>query len=377
MPQGNDERQYRVNIVGFPGDEFIDIPEEKASSNKNLPSNKPGGSSSQASQQAINDMFNQIIGSLGSSLGIDMSDLFGDMGTPRGGFEGSNEEQEYPDLFSCDNMFDHDIMWTIPCMIDGSLYTDFLSHISGGKEHDIPMSCFGGMEITGDELFEFPGWFKSATVMYHNDRAILLYCTPEDNENKFGAFVVCYRNDKGKLALLIPRCGNTYMEDGYLYDPDEHPTLFNKNGMFKFVDMQKILTGAYLTLVPSASPLVSPNAFGEFRETMPTNIKDGNVIPIGMLKSNGSSRSTMLIKDFDLDENQEEYPLYIRINGTFGVNDLVAISGHLHGFDFASSLLFDSSELKPYNGDSLLIDVSINGLAENISRWIKEDEELD
>ena len=270
--------------------------------------------------------------------------------------------------------------WAVPCKKDPNLKQNFENTF--GKD-DIPLKKFDDIPVgtvtsaDSDDGYLL-GYMTNFKVADYQDKYILLYGEPNKDIIKdkysFGAFIAMIEDPDGKFSIVLPEYGNTFdVDTKMLYTANEPDDLFDDNGNFMAVDVNKIEAGLNMVLYYPKDVLVSPLKFGTFtyqEEKIPENVKSVDRVKIGVLTDNGSADASLFKKDFDLDPNKTVFDFYIKFSSNMTAAEANAIN-EMFAKDATNSAIFTDSELKA-DGDDLYITFDTDSFAGLLDKWLRE-----
>ena len=277
-------------------------------------------------------------------------------------------------------LLDIENLWAVPCKKDPNLKQNFENAF--GKD-DIPLKKFDDIPLCtatsagSDDGYLF-GYMSNFKVVDYQDKYVLLYGEPNKDIIKdkysFGAFIAMIEDPDGKFSIVLPEYGNTFdINTKMLYAANEPDDLFDDDGNFMALDIDKIEAGLNMLLYYPKDVLVSPLKFGTFtyqKEKLPENVKSVDRIKIGVLTDNGSADASLFKKDFDLDPNKTVFDFYVKFSSNMTAAEANAIN-EMFAKDATNSAIFTDSELKA-DGDDLYITFDTDSFAGLLDKWLRE-----
>lgn len=277
-------------------------------------------------------------------------------------------------------LLDIENVWAVPCKKDPNLKQNFENAF--GKD-DIPLKKFDDIPlctaVSGDSDDGYLlGYMSNFKVADYQDKYVLLYGEPNKDIIKdkysFGAFIAMIEDPDGKFSIVLPEYGNTFdINAKMLYAANEPDDLFDDNGNFMALDINKIEAGLNTVLYYPKDVLVSPLKFGTFtyqEEKLPESVKLVDRIKIGVLTDNGSADASLFKKDFDLDPNKTVFDFYVKFSSNMTAAEANAIN-EMFAKDATNSAIFTDSELKA-DGDDLYITFDTDSFAGLLDKWLRE-----
>lgn len=277
-------------------------------------------------------------------------------------------------------LLDIENVWAVPCKKDPNLKQNFENAF--GKD-DIPLKKFDDIPlctaVSGDSDDGYLlGYMSNFKVADYQDKYVLLYGEPNKDIIKdkysFGAFIAVIEDPDGKFSIVLPEYGNTFdINAKMLYAANEPDDLFDDNGNFMALDINKIEAGLNTVLYYPKDVLVSPLKFGTFtyqEEKLPESVKLVDRIKIGVLTDNGSADASLFKKDFDLDPNKTVFDFYVKFSSNMTAAEANAIN-EMFAKDATNSAIFTDSELKA-DGDDLYITFDTDSFAGLLDKWLRE-----
>ena len=277
-------------------------------------------------------------------------------------------------------LLDIENVWAVPCKKDPNLKQNFENAF--GKD-DIPLKKFDDIPlctaVSGDSDDGYLlGYMSNFKVADYQDKYVLLYGEPNKDIIKdkysFGAFIAMIEDPDGKFSIVLPEYGNTFdINAKMLYAANEPDDLFDDNGNFMALDINKIEAGLNTVLYYPKDVLVSPLKFGTFtyqEEKLPESVKLVDRIKIGVLTDNGSADASLFKKDFDLDPNKTVFNFYVKFSSKMTAAEANAIN-EMFAKDATNSAIFTDSELKA-DGDDLYITFDTDSFAGLLDKWLRE-----
>ena len=277
-------------------------------------------------------------------------------------------------------LLDIENVWAVPCKKDPNLKQNFENAF--GKD-DIPLKTFDDIPlctaVSGDSDDGYLlGYMSNFKVADYQDKYVLLYGEPNKDIIKdkysFGAFIAMIEDPDGKFSIVLPEYGNTFdINAKMLYAANEPDDLFDDNGNFMALDINKIEAGLNTVLYYPKDVLVSPLKFGTFtyqEEKLPESVKLVDRIKIGVLTDNGSADASLFKKDFDLDPNKTVFNFYVKFSSKMTAAEANAIN-EMFAKDATNSAIFTDSELKA-DGDDLYITFDTDSFAGLLDKWLRE-----
>lgn len=277
-------------------------------------------------------------------------------------------------------LLDIENVWAVPCKKDPNLKQNFENAF--GKD-DIPLKKFDDIPlctaVSGDSDDGYLlGYMSNFKVADYQDKYVLLYGEPNKDIIKdkysFGAFIAMIEDPDGKFSIVLPEYGNTFdINAKMLYMANEPDDLFDDNGNFMALDINKIEAGLNTLLYYPKDVLVSPLKFGTFtyqEEKLPESVKLVDRIKIGVLTDNGSADASLFKKDFDLDPNKTVFDFYVKFSSNMTAAEANAIN-EMFAKDATNSAIFTDSELKA-DGDDLYITFDTDSFAGLLDKWLRE-----
>lgn len=277
-------------------------------------------------------------------------------------------------------LLDIENVWAVPCKKDPNLKQNFENAF--GKD-DIPLKKFDDIPlctaVSGDSDDGYLlGYMSNFKVADYQDKYVLLYGEPNKDIIKdkysFGAFIAMIEDPDGKFSIVLPEYGNTFdINAKMLYAANEPDDLFDDDGNFMALDINKIEAGLNTVLYYPKDVLVSPLKFGTFtyqEEKLPESVKLVDRIKIGVLTDNGSADASLFKKDFDLDPNKTVFDFYVKFSSNMTAAEANAIN-EMFAKDATNSAIFTDSELKA-DGDDLYITFDTDSFAGLLDKWLRE-----
>lgn len=277
-------------------------------------------------------------------------------------------------------LLDIENVWAVPCKKDPNLKQNFENAF--GKD-DIPLKKFDDIPlctaVSGDSDDGYLlGYMSNFKVADYQDKYVLLYGEPNKDIIKdkysFGAFIAMIEDPDGKFSIVLPEYGNTFdINAKMLYAANEPDDLFDDDGNFMALDINKIEAGLNAALYYPKDVLVSPLKFGTFtyqEEKLPESVKLVDRIKIGVLTDNGSADASLFKKDFDLDPNKTVFDFYVKFSSNMTAAEANAIN-EMFAKDATNSAIFTDSELKA-DGDDLYITFDTDSFAGLLDKWLRE-----
>lgn len=374
----------KFKAIGLPQNTEIDIPDKGTAKSKNT-----SAFASLLSSDSIDDILQTLLSSVsGANKNTDLNKLLSILETtgavsfsfdpatgqlaaniPPDGKTGTDDTSKLLNI---------ERVWSIPCKKDPDLKKNFESKFGT----DITLSKLDSVPeyiVAGDDADDgYMGYLKNFKPIDYQDKYVLLYGEPNKDivtsKYSFGAFVAMIENPDGEFAMVLPEYGNTYDSDTkMIYTAEEPDDLFDDNGNFMAVDIDKIEAGLNMVLYYPKDVLVSPLKFGTFtyqEAGIPEDVKSVDRVKIGVLTDNGSTDASLFKKDFDLDPNKTVFDFYLKFSRNMTAEEANAIN-KMFAEDTANSAIFTDSELKA-DGDDLYITFDTDSFAGLLDKWLRE-----
>lgn len=374
----------KFKAIGLPQNTEIDIPDKGTTKAKNA-----SAFASLLSSDSIDDILQTLLSSVsGANKNTDLNKLLSILETtgavsfsfdpatgqlaaniPPDGKTGTDDTSKLLNI---------ERVWSVPCKKDPDLKKNFESKFGT----DITLSKLDSVPeyiVAGDDADDgYMGYLKNFKPIDYQDKYVLLYGEPNKDivtsKYSFGAFVAMIENPDGEFAMVLPEYGNTYDSDTkMIYTAEEPDDLFDDNGNFMAVDIDKIEAGLNMVLYYPKDVLVSPLKFGTFtyREAgIPEDVKAVDRVKIGVLTDNGSTEASLFKKDFDLDPNKTVFDFYLKFSRNMTAEEANAIN-KMFAEDTTNSAILTDSELKA-DGDDLYITFDTDSFAGLLDKWLRE-----
>lgn len=374
----------KFKAIGLPQNTEIDIPDKGTAKAKNT-----SAFASLLSSDSIDDILQTLLSSVsGANKNTDLNKLLSILETtgavsfsfdpttgqlaaniPPDGKTGTDDTSKLLNI---------ERVWSIPCKKDPDLKKNFESKFGT----DIALSKLDSVPeyiVAGDDADDgYMGYLKNFKPIDYQDKYVLLYGEPNKDivtsKYSFGAFVAMIENPDGEFAMVLPEYGNTYDSDTkMIYTAEEPDDLFDDNGNFMAVDIDKIEAGLNMVLYYPKDVLVSPLKFGTFtyqEAGIPEDVKVVDRVKIGVLTDNGSTDSSLFKKDFDLDPNKTVFDFYLKFSRNMTAEEANAIN-KMFAEDTTNSAILTDSELKA-DGDDLYIIFDTDSFAGLLDKWLRE-----
>lgn len=262
---------------------------------------------------------------------------------------------------------------------DENLYTNFVNKFgnSDWTIDDLFAKSEGGeMTITslGDSEISID-CVNTLNLVCSNNKYILFLADSEDDSEQ-GIFVAVVQNpDTDEFELVIPKYFNTFNAmNNNLFSIDKDPMFF-LNNRFMFTDVERVKIGLELALTPAKRTIMTINKFGTVSTVRTSNSKESRLLKIGTITSNESTESILLKKDGDLNLNETEFDLYIKLDDEYDAETLNHLSKFLSKVDFKNTKIAENVELKASpSGQCLYITLDLSAYCDNIRRIMHIDE---
>lgn len=375
----------KFKAVGLPENTEIDIPDKG-----NVKAKNASALTALLSSDSVDDILQTLFSSVGANKSADLNKLLSILETtgavsfsfdPATGQLAANIPAD--GKISTDDvsmLLDINNVWAVPCKKDPNLKQNFENTF--GKDN-IPLNKFDNTMPTytvssTDNDDGYLGYLNNFKAVDYQDKYILLYGEPDKDsvtaKYSFGAFVAMIEEPDGQFAMVLPEYGNTYdVSTKMIYTAEEPDDLFDDNGNFMGVDIDKIEAGLNMVLYYPKDVLVSPLKFGTFtyqEAGIPEDVKAVDRVKIGVLTDNGSTEASLFKKDFDLDPNKTVFDFYLKFSRNMTAEEANAIN-KMFAEDMTNSAIFTDSELKA-DGDDLYITFDTDSFAGLLDKWLRE-----
>lgn len=390
-------------ISGIPNNDDIDIPETPSKKSKtsgfHMISSEDLKHMSQKDINEIQKMLPPEMQNFISMTGIDFTQMFNEVGNMLSNMsdkqienmcemmgeatniEGclhctnhSDDEEDDPrNLFPTGNSeyLAADEFGSIECYSSENLYEEFVARYGSDSnlylDDNIGIRDFLLNEITStiniDEI-------KNMRFINTTENYILFYMEPKDESN-YGFYAAVIKKGEENFAIYIPTYCNTFdvitddddvnYHQVVLYNRDETPFMFdgaaNDITSFKFLAANLIEFAISYALAPRKHVLLSPKSFGTIKNIRASASADSSMIPIGRITSNGSTNSTLLLKDAELPLDRDSYNIFMKFPSVMDEHFLRFLSQPLFEVDFNNCPLLENVELKYTTDGNLYFEV--------------------
>lgn len=254
---------------------------------------------------------------------------------------------------------------SVECYEDDYLYEHFVDKYGSDSTKYLDSNIGVKESYLTEITAELPlGNIKNLKFIEATNRYVLFFAEP-DLPNVYGFFVAIIKTEND-FALYIPEFRNTFniSADGKvsLYNPEEHPGLFNideNTGTAAFTDIiiPAIDFSINFALAPVKRTLITPHQFGTIKNTLPPISGDSMFLKVGTITSNESSEAVLLKKDAELNLNEKTFDFYFNFNRVVRKDSLDEVAQILFKTDFNNAKILDNLELKYTADKTLYVDI--------------------
>jgi hypothetical protein len=253
-----------------------------------------------------------------------------------------------------------------------NLLSDFKAKYGDHERYDVEIFS---PNIKVSNAIEGLSKLKYFDYVESNEKYILFRGIPIDDE--YESFFIAVIQLEGEFEMVIPEYGNSFdVETTDAFSKIEHKHLFIDTPMGKILmqpaNIDKIRTGLELVLFQNIKPTLSISDFGtvvpEFKEAEISS----EFLYVGKILSNESRKALLFKHDFDLDLDQTEFNLFVKLKGQYSEETLTNIALYLNAIDFNTSTKIQTHELKCTQSKIIYISIDIDGLPRFIDTWIEE-----
>jgi hypothetical protein len=282
-----------------------------------------------------------------------------------------NERQTNSLKFS--TLFDLESFGLVVCNKNKNIWEDFKS-VYGEK--DIYEVIMFQPTIKVSNAISGLSFIKYLKYVEHTENFILFKGIPVTTTNTvlepIYIAAIQYQNE---FEFVIPEFGNSFnVETGDLFDQVSDSDLYvtDRNGNNILIipaDLEKIKVGLNLVLFEDRTPFISVQEFGRVVSTEARPMEDmDNAIYIGNLKSNEGEKSVTFKEDYNLEE--VSFDFYVKLKKEYSEKTLINLSDFLSSIDFNENKKVGTELLKVDRKKRLYIELDLDGLPDNIDRWI-------
>jgi len=211
----------------------------------------------------------------------------------------------------------------------------------------------------------------------YTDLYILMYAEAKDKSNQ-GFFVAIIENpDTDEFEIVVPEFGNSYSEEGRLFNIDTDPEMFDNNDKFKLTNLDKVRAGLDFMLTPARKCLISIEKFGKVVPGLDVSNKTSRWLRVGKIVSNESLDAKLFKRDADLNEFETSFDLYFKLPEEISPEAKHILTEYISKINFEDTYLVSDCELK-YDvlNDRIYIDVNLGEYLEGLAAWKKMDSDI-
>ena len=213
-------------------------------------------------------------------------------------------------------------------------------------------------------------------IVDSTSKFILAKAIPASEE--FEPIYVALTYFEGNFEMVVPEFGNSFNPDtGDLFSKEKDSDLFVETPrgtvLMKPADLSKIKVGLELALFENKKPITSIKDFGTvFLKNEATFEVSSEVIHMGRIKSNEEYDARQFKEDFNLDIDETYFEFYVKLKKEYSAKTLDNIFGYLTTIDFNENPKIQSCELKVSKNKNLYIEIDLDGLPDNVDKWVEE-----
>jgi len=211
----------------------------------------------------------------------------------------------------------------------------------------------------------------------HNDNYILLRAYSDSN-NEIEDFVVAIIQMDDEFQMMVPMYGNTYnIESGNVIVKGIDDTLYleeEKNDVVEVnlknpLDLERLKTSIDIALYEEKRPLLSVQEFGKIFVAPAPSTFTSNFVKVGRIKAYDSKEVEMFKMHCDIDEDQEIFDFYIKLDDEYSARMLRAVQEYFKYIDFNTNEKIKNCELYSRNYEALYIELDLGSLPEFAHLW--------
>lgn len=211
----------------------------------------------------------------------------------------------------------------------------------------------------------------------YTDLYILMYAEAKDKSNQ-GFFVAVIENpDTDEFEIVVPEFGNSYSEEGRLFNIDTDPEMFDTYDKFKLTNLDKVRAGLDFMLTPARKCLISIEKFGKVVPGLDVSNKMSRWLRVGKIVSNESLDAKLFKRDANLSEFETSFDLYFKLPEEITPEAKHILTEYISKINFEDTYLVSDYELK-YDvlNDRIYIDVNLGGYLDGLPAWKKMDSDI-